>query len=129
MTSWVKKNQNVGAKKRKSPFSFRAQPWRLASRSRASGECPPATSYLPTSTSKRVLGVPSCCALFAACVLTVSCVMCCVALSHFVSVVGPCRKQGGLDNDLAHSIEVEQRIREGAERMRRAAMGNKKVSK
>jgi hypothetical protein len=55
-------------------------PWRLASKSRASGECPPATSYLPTSTSKRVLGVPSCCALFAACVLTVSCVMCCVAL-------------------------------------------------
>ena len=46
-----------------------------------------------------------------------------------LSVVGPCRKQGGLDNDLAHSIEVEQRIREGAERMRRAAMGNKKVSK
>jgi hypothetical protein len=44
-------------------------------------------------------------------------------------LVGPCRKQGGLDNDLAHSIEVEQRIREGAERMRRAAMGNKKVSK
>jgi hypothetical protein len=50
-------------------------------------------------------------------------VMCCVVCLSLG------RKQGGLDNDLAHSIEVEQRIREGAERMRRAAMGNKKVSK
>lgn len=48
--------------------------------------------------------------------------MLCLGSSHH-------RRPSALETDLAHTIEVEQRIKEGAERMRRAAQGNKRVTR